>query len=175
MIFLYSSFGYSQTIEITIDNQPYVREYPKTLEESHELIDDIVSLYNELDNVFVSYKEKTIIEEETLKKKIDELININIEYKNYHNMYSKKLLSIESYVDTKLKVPTDVLLIGSIGPTLSLEDVSIGTRFELGVIKSLHIFNMYTGLNLNTSIYYNAEKKNVRDIGLSIYLGMFLN
>jgi hypothetical protein len=160
-------------IEIKIKGELYTHSYPESLDEAYDLLDAIAQINNTGDDAFVLYQKITEEEEAELRNKIAQLEKYNKEIEQKLANISKSNDEIGSYINKEINKPREWMVLGSIGEAISVEDGSLGNSLSLGFLKNLHLFNLYAGLNLATNIYY--KNNNMRDIGLSIYLGMFIN
>jgi hypothetical protein len=162
-----------EDIEIRIDGEVYSMEYPKTYEEATSVINSIVSIYNELDDTFMEYRSVTDKNEAKLIEKITILERNIIKQEEIISSIEKSMKAIHSEL-MAARQKRDLMLNFSLGPTYNLKEIAIGTSFGMGLFKNLKVVNLYAGLNLNTTIYYHLERNVLEDIGISLYLGMFL-
>jgi hypothetical protein len=160
-------------IEIKIDGEVYTNEYPKNLEDAYTLLDAIAYINNELDDTFIEYQKISEEEKNKLLEKISVLETYNKSLEEKINDIEKSNTDVKKYIDKEINKPTEWLILLSFGQVMNMENTSFGNRFSLGFLKNLHLLNLYAGSNLNTTIYYNTS--NPKDIGLSLYLGMFIN
>jgi hypothetical protein len=166
---------YSQEgIEINIDGKVFFRPYPQSLSEATELIDSLVNMYNDLGTSFLDYREIVRKEEEDLKSKIEILEQNNLIIKSEFEEAEQNIKIVESYIKKENARPKDWMLLGALGPAMDIRERLFGLTFELGMLKNLHLFNSFAGLNINTNIYYEQTAFRVRGVGLSIYFGIFL-
>jgi hypothetical protein len=163
-----------EEIEINIDGKIFTRPYPQSLSEATELIDSLVEMYNDLGSSFLDYREIVRKEEEDLKGKIEILEQNNQAIKGELEQAEENIKIVESYIKKESARPKDWMLLAAIGPAIDVRERFFGLNFELGVLKSLHLFNSFAGLNINTNIYYEQTAFRVRGVGLSLYFGIFL-
>jgi hypothetical protein len=173
LLFPLSIYG-QEKIELYIDGQKYIREYPATLDEARDLIDSLVSINNDLDKSFLEYQRVTENEENVLLDKLKVLEFNNGQLQEQLNNTRKTLAEVSSYVNQK----TSLLLSINAGPSFGMSGNALGHNIGAGILKRIDIFNLinlYVGLNVNTTIYYLREQNKVQDVAVGLYLGFFLN
>jgi hypothetical protein len=171
-IFIINPVFSEDFIELYIDGQKYIRDYPESLEEANGLIDALVEINNDLDKSFIEYQVKVREEENLFLQKLNALEESNKNLQDQFNDSKNELNKIAGYINQK----SSLLLFGTIGPSFGLADNMVGQRISMGIAPKVKLFNLfpiYAGLIGNMTIYYQEVSK-IKDIGFGLYLGIFL-
>jgi hypothetical protein len=167
---------YSQeNIELNINGKLFTREYPASLPEATELIDNLVRMYNDLNSSFIDYRGIVGKGEEELKSGIAILEQNNLKIKNELEAVQNDVKIMETYIKKEISRPKDWMLLGSLGPAMNINERLFGLNVELGFMRNLHLLNSFAGLNINTSMYYETTTFRINSVGLSLYFGIFLD
>jgi hypothetical protein len=179
LLFSQSFILYAQNlIEITINGEPYVREYPETLQEAYTLIDSLVKINNNLDNSFLEYQKINNQEKDSILTKLNMLEHNNTVLRTEIEELNTKNKEITSLFENYSKRTQNKLLFyTSVGPSYHLFNNNLGMEITFGGIRRISVFNLfdlYVGLNINTSIYYQEVRNKVSNLGVGAILGIFL-
>jgi hypothetical protein len=173
-----SVYTQEKNITIKIDGEDYVRAYPDSLDDALILIDSIVKINNSLDTTFVDYKSVNKEEINQLLTKLKIMEQNNITLANQINKLERENNKIEISLQKYLKQSKNNLLLHtSIGPSYHLVNNIVGMGVSLGGMHRISVFNLfdfYTGLNINTNIYYHDVKNTLSNVGLGVQIGVFL-
>jgi hypothetical protein len=173
---IFPCYSDDDVINLYINDEPYYREYPSTLEESRQLIDELIVMYNELNRAFIDYRFIDKNEKLVLTQQINKLEEIILYGNTLVNNVKDVTSSINSRLDAlRRAMKNNLLLIASVGPSYNSNDNLWGSALGIGFLKNLNVLNLYGGSNLNLTIYYPSGRNTMMDIGISLYLGMFLN
>jgi hypothetical protein len=167
-------FAFDNTLKLHIDGEVYEREYPTTYEEAIGLIDSLVDMHNELDGSFIKYQKLVEDEQIILNQKLDMLKENNEYYKELVITVNKEIQKVTHYINSLRNVKNNIGIHAMLGPVYNFEESIFGSAIGVGILKNLNLFNLYGGLNINTTIYYQVERNILPDFGISLYLGMFL-
>jgi hypothetical protein len=163
------------SIELYIDGQKYVRDYPQTMTEARELINSLVYINNNFDKTFMEYQARTQIEEQHLLTQIDALEVAHQNLKNQSAIMQDELNKVSRALNQK----SSLLLFGSVGIENDMQDNQLGQVITVGFAHQTRPFNLFTcylGLMGNTTIYYHLPSPNkVQDIGIGLYFGIFID
>jgi hypothetical protein len=178
LVLVPQSLATQEVIELYINGEKYVRDYPITLQDATALINSLVKMNNDLDNSFIEYQNINIKEKEQLHLKLNELEQNNNSLTSQINDLITQTDELTKLFDRYQKQSKNNFLITtSIGPSYQIIDNALGLNIALGAIHKMPVFNLfdfYAGLNVNTNIYYQGTGSKMSNLGIGAILGVFL-
>jgi hypothetical protein len=162
-------------IELHINGEKYVREYPQTMTEARELINSLVYINNNFDKTFMDYQASVKAEEQHLLTQLDALEVANQNLQNQVRTVQDELTKVSRTLTQK----SSLLLFGSVGIENDMKDNQMGQVITLGFAhqtRPFNLFSCYLGLMGNTTIYYQLSSLNkFQNIGIGLYFGIFID
>jgi hypothetical protein len=158
-------------ITIYIDGEAYIREYPSNYDEALSLIDNLVSMYNSLDYLFIEFKSLSFDETDKLLKLNNQLTEYCNELEDKFLLLKQDTADIERYVINKSKEKRSLLAAASFGIVSFLN----GAQYSAGIgilYKVPYLTNWYAGLNIPLTI---VPQQGTLSVGISLSCGVFIH